>query len=199
MKEPIWVILQIRFLNLGEIPDVKKVLVYYHIQNILHEFKKNLFPMQHILCSKPLLPGKGSQAIILSANEEFNDEWDCSNWAQRQLRRDPPKGWRTGNEMPWTLQTLCWWPNPSKNNEISGGNGKTDAVLLIDNGASHDFTSRLVQQYFGLQTKETSSYNVRLADEQSISTQGYCQGLKVNTRVYKCIQDVSVFELGMQI
>lgn len=51
-------------------------------------------------------------------------------------------------------------------------------------------------QYLGLQTKETPSYNVRLADEQSKSTQGYCQGLKVTTGFINVFKISLFFNLG---
>ena len=83
-------------------------------------------------------------------------------------------------------------PNTMKSHgEVSGNR----VLLLIDNGASHDFISSKFVQNWELQIKPTLSYSVRLGDGYKKGTSGCCRNVMVKLGDYT-LKETYVFDLG---
>lgn len=69
-------------------------------------------------------------------------------------------------------------------------------VVLIDNGASHNYICRRITEELGLSVIDTPPYPVSLGDGYKRITQGRCERVTVRLEEVNVEEEFYIFELG---
>jgi len=80
--------------------------------------------------------------------------------------------------------------------KIEGKIASVDMMVLIDNGASHNFISPKVTSALGLEITPVAAKRIKLGDGHRVVTKGMCKGVKVKLGTIEVVVDVLVLELG---
>ena len=68
-------------------------------------------------------------------------------------------------------------------------------LLLVDNGATHNFISRKLVEALGWTWEEAKSMNILMGDDHTTETRGMCKEIKIETEAGKFTLDAVLFDL----
>jgi len=74
--------------------------------------------------------------------------------------------------------------------KIEGKIASVDMMVLIDNGASHNFISPKVTSALGLEITPVAAKRIKLGDGHRVVTKGMCKGVKVKLGTIEVVVDV---------
>lgn len=87
-------------------------------------------------------------------------------------------------------------PSKSRTMRLSGSIGGVPLVVLIDNGASHNFLSPHVEAALGLPFNIASQFSVRLGDGHCIHTKGKCSNIALQLGDLELTIDAYILDFG---
>lgn len=86
--------------------------------------------------------------------------------------------------------------SPAQTMKLSGKVGNEEVVVMIDNGANHNFVSRVLADKTGLRVDESVRFGVCLGDGCKVACQGVCSNVGIDLGSCKLNIVGYLFELG---
>lgn len=94
--------------------------------------------------------------------------------------------YRLSSEPPTTFKTL----------KIMGDLQGIPALILIDDGATHNFLSKQLALALGLEVHPMKPLSISLGDGSRIKIAEICHGVSIQLGVFNCTVDALVYDLG---
>lgn len=120
------------------------------------------------------------EVIAIEVKEDEEEVLDCNSMGLFGIIETNIK---SNNTPPTTLR-------------LQGSLKGVSIMILIDNGASHNFVSPHVASALGLNVEQGRSMGVKLGDGHRVSTRGRCRKLEVCLNDFTTSVDAYVLELG---